>query len=106
MKKILFIGLCCLCLCGCGNNRYEISQMNWSGYSNWITGTIKNNSSKSCNTLWINLEFQNGALKEDDLCIVYNLSAKETKDFECIYSGDIKDIKSYAINLKSIKCKD
>ena len=108
MKKILLIGLCCLCLCGCSNIKYEISQMNWSEKINlnWVTGTIKNNSSKSCNTLWINLEYKSGSLKEEDLCIVNNLEAKETKNFECLYSGNITNIENYSIDLKSIECVD
>lgn len=107
MKKIILIFLC-LCLCGCRNTKYEISEINWDEIVGLVhaNGTVKNNSSKNCETLFIRLEYKSGSLKEQDLCIVHNLSAKETKDFKCLYTGDIKNIETYSIKVKSVECTD
>lgn len=109
MRKLLFLVVCCFCLCGCGN-KFQTSEFNWKKSGDlyplyFANGSIKNNSSKNCKTLYIDLVYKNGNLEEKDLCSYYDgINSGETINIECQYSGDIKNIEDYKIEIKDIEC--
>lgn len=109
MKKILFMVLCCLFLCGCEKD-FQASNFKWEkrGSSSFSLGSIKNNSSEKCNHLRIELLYTNGDIKENSSCLPLNdeINLGETIDVECIYTGTTKNITDYDIKVVTVECMD
>lgn len=112
MKKILFIGLCCLCLCGCGkNDKIAISELTitYSPLGNDVSGTIQNKSSKSISNAKIVLTLQSGNLKQKCFFYTSNMTANETKKLDTklfcdeFELSDQPNFEDYKIKKKSIE---
>lgn len=102
MKKILFIGIYCLLLCGCEaklDDRVQISELNYEG--KYITGTMKNTTDKNYK-LTINFETKDGKSKKESICYK-NIKSNETKKFQCL-DTEINEI--HNIKVKDLKLEE
>ncbi len=112
MRNLLFLVVCCLCLCGCGNklNGYQLSELKPNievGLSH-LKGTIKNESNNKCDKVKINVTFSSGNLKDNGWVTVKSPEIGETKSFNELFVGasNIDDIENYEIKFNSIECWD
>lgn len=110
MKKILFVVLCCLCLCGCEKsiNGYQFSELSyekWDGVSKAyrINGSIKNISNNICDgkELSVEIELKSGSIKETTYIDISNPSIGEIESFEDIV---FTDLTNFQIKIKKVNC--
>lgn len=109
MKKLLFIAICCLILCGCENKEYEISKLKADsslGVHN-MKGTLKNISNKTCKTVQINVILSSGTITEDGWIWVDSPEIGNSISFDDILYGvsNSLNIEDYDIKLKNIECQ-
>lgn len=116
MKKLLLIGFCCLCLCGCNNNWEEDFQtseikMNIvkgiSRQDTYISYTIKNISNFTCNSMKATIEFQSGNLTVEEIVYpsIYSsspLKQDKSMNFENVIMN--KNYDGYTAKFKNIDC--
>ena len=109
MKKFLFIGLCCLFLCGCGkNDKIAISELTitYSPLGNDVSGTIQNKSNKPISNAKIILTLQSGNLKQDCFFYTFSMAIDETKKLDtklfCDELSDQPNFENYKIINKKI----
>lgn len=113
MKKISFIILCCLCLCGCNNkmNGYQLSELSaeplYDENSNLyeIIGSIKNISNDKCNDenneIMLIIELSNGDIKDENVLVITSPKKGEIDNFREVLSTKLKNFK---IKIKKITC--
>ena len=111
MKKIFFLIVCCLFLCGCDkNNGYQVSELtpNTDVGLSHLKGTIKNVSNDNCKKVKINVTFSSGTIVDDGWIVVDSPDIGKTTNFNESFYGapDTDDIENYKIELKSIECWD
>lgn len=110
MKKLFFIAICCLILCGCEKNEgYEVSKLTADsslGISH-IKGTLKNISNNNCKTVQINVILSSGTITEDGWIWVDSPEIGNSISFNNILYGisNSLDIEDYDIKLKNIECE-
>lgn len=118
MKKILFIVLCCICLCGCDNNSwkkdFQVSDIKinvtegWSRDDTYITYSIKNISNYDCNAMTAIVEFQSGSLTVEETIypssLLFPLLKNSTVEFEDVIMN--KNYEGYTASFKEINCYD
>ena len=116
MKKILFIVVCCLCLCGCGNhwkNDFQTSDIkirvidSWGDSDTYITYTIKNISSFTCNSMKAIIEFKSGNLTAEETIYPPIFSSNPLKP-NTTFTGEAvilhKNYDGYTATFKEIDC--
>jgi hypothetical protein len=107
MKKILFIAICCLMLCGC-SKEFQVSELipNTDIGIAHLKGTLKNISNTDCDKVQINVEFSSGTIKENGWIFVEAPEKTKTVSFNEILFGasDINNIENYKIKFKNIEC--
>lgn len=110
MKKILFILIYCLCLCGCEKsiNGYQFSELSyekWDGVSEAyrINGSIKNISNNICEgkKLSVKIELKSGSIKDTTYIYIFNPSIGEIESFEDII---FTDLTNFQIKIKEVDC--
>ncbi len=119
MKKLFLLVVCCLVLfTGCGKKEdeidwkkdFQVSNFKWkeSGGLIYAVGDIKNISSKTCKTVYIDLVYKNGSLEENNkfACAIYDpLNPNTTANVECMYIGSSEpNITDSSIEIKDIFC--
>lgn len=116
MKKILLIILFCFFVCGCFNkyDGYQVSELipNDGPFSlstsNYVEGTLKNVSNKTCKEVRINFTFSNGGIKDTGWIVVKSPEIDNYIGFnEFAYGAhDITDWKNYKVTVDSVECWD
>ena len=108
MKKILLIIFCCICLCGCTNKEWQVSELSAEGeYLPQLKGALKNVSNTDCEKVQINFIAISGDLEANGYVWIENPDVGEINYFDdIIYSdaGDISNLEDYKIKLVNVEC--
>lgn len=108
MKKILWIIPLLLIVTGCGNDKYQVSELSLSesAYYPYVNGTFKNNSNEECKTVSIDIEISSGSLKLDDNVYLLDVKPGEIKQIHdsCRSCKGLSNIKDVKIKVKDIRC--
>ena len=109
MKKIIFVFVFCILLCGCGA-KYQVSELEPTTLSKleFVKGSIKKIEDHSCdNYIQINFEYRNGTITGDAYIILENIEKDKIVNFEEIAYGvsDIEtDWSNYKLKFKNVEC--
>lgn len=111
MKKLLILVVCCLCLCGCGND-FKTSKIKTNTIKSFndvdtvVSGSIKNNSTKTCDALRVVIEFKSNTLITDENIniITSNFKSGDIINFEEVIHH--KDYDGYTAKFKNIECSE
>ena len=104
-KKLSFLIIICLFLCGCNENKWEknfqISSLKFNDDYDHIVGKIKNLTDKAYN-IEIFFELKSGTLVESNTCYA-TIKPNETKNIEClIYNID----DTYSFEIENVEFKE
>ena len=102
--KLISITILLALITGCGN-KLALSELEIEDgiISNWISGTIQNNTNKDYYMVSVDLTLKNGGIKKDCSILISDVKAKETKDFKELILGCDGDLKNYKATVKKIK---
>ena len=117
MKKILFIAICCLMLCGCKNwkkdfqtSDIKIEVVNsWDSSNTYITYTIKNISDYTCNAMKATVEFKSGTISTEEIIYPPIFSSTPLKPNQTLTNKNViigKNYEGYTATFKKIDCYD
>lgn len=116
MKKILFIAICCLMLCGCENwkkdfqtSDIKIEVVNsWNSSNTYITYTIKNISDYTCNAMNATIEFKSGTISTEETVYpsIISMPLKPNQTLTDKYVIRDKNYEGYTATFKKIDCYD
>lgn len=109
MKKISFLFIFCLLLCGCGS-KYQVSELTPSTLSGLaeVKGSIKKIKNDSCEKyIQIIFDYQNGSIKGEANIVLENIEKDKIVNFEKMVSG-ISDTGdewlNYKLKFKRVEC--
>lgn len=109
MKKISFLFIFCLLLCGCGS-KYQVSELTPTMLSGLeeVKGSIKKTENDSCGEyIQIIFDYQNGTIKGEANVVLKNIEKNKIINFEEMASG-ISDIGNewlnYKLKFKKVEC--
>lgn len=118
MKKIILLGLCCLCLCGCESSwekDFQASNIKIrivEGYDNddtYLSYSIKNISNYTCNGLKATIELKSGTITIEEIIYPPVFSSSPLKPNDVVEDESPifnKNYDGYTATFKEIECYD